>query len=287
MIQRPASIHNKVTLITGASAGIGRATAHAFAAKGARLVLAARTPSTLKEVAKELSQYKVPVVTVSADIGDDGDLQNLVSRVMDSFGQIDILVNNAGICKGGLFHQMDPEILSEVMQVNLHGTLRLTQLVLPIMLARGSGHIVNVSSLSARFFIPGVSVYSATKAGILAFSDTLRREVLPQGIHVSTILGGPTRTGMIARAIEEVFRMNGNHHHQMLKRLVRFMDDPDVVARAILLAVQYRKRQIMTGGSFVWLVSAFEAFTPRMLDRTLSQVDMQKIDVVTRRLGQH
>jgi short-subunit dehydrogenase len=279
------NLHNQVTLITGASAGIGRATARVFAERGASLVLASRRASALDEVRDELSCYRVPVVVVPADIGDDGDLQNLVSQAKQSFGRIDILVNNAGVCKGGLCHEMDPEILSEILQVNLHGTLRLTQLVLPMMMEQGGGQIVNVCSLSAKFYIPGVSVYSATKAGILAFSDTLRREVQRQGIFVSNIVAGPTQTGMIANAVEEVFRLNGNHHSGWLKRLVRVMDEPENVARAILMAVLHRRRQVVTGGWYVRLLSTLEITTPRLLDHTLSWIDMDKIDAVTGQLG--
>ncbi|MBM3151574.1 MAG: SDR family NAD(P)-dependent oxidoreductase [Chloroflexi bacterium] len=286
MAAHPVIIQDKVVLITGASAGIGRATAHLFAAQGARLVLAARRLPVLQEVEHELSCFGVPLLLVRTDIAREADLGRLVRQAQARFGRIDILVNNAGICRGGIFCEMDPEMLSEMLQSNLHGTFRLAQLVLPGMLGQGSGHIVNVSSISARLYIPGVSVYSATKAAILAFSNSLRREVLGRGIQVTTILGGPVRTGMIAHAVDEVFRYNGWQDSRLLAWLSGAMDGPEAVARAILRAVRYRKRQLNTGGPLAAAMVGLEATAPGLLDYVSSRVDQRLIGRVTGKLGE-
>jgi len=285
MTAKPVSISGKVVLITGASAGIGRASAHAFAARGARVVLASRNGDQLKEVESELRCYGVQTLVVPTDISDDDALQDLVSRTRATFGRVDVLVNNAGICRGGMLCEMDPEELSEMLQVNLHGTFRLTQMMLPLMFEQKFGHIVNVSSFAARFYLPGVSVYSATKAAILVFSNTLRREVQGRGVFVSTILGGPARTGMISGAVEAALRHNGWDRSRFLNRLSQSFDGPEVVARAILRAVLRRKREVRTGGPVFYALASLDAFAPGLLDYVLSRVDPSLVSTVTQELG--
>jgi short-subunit dehydrogenase len=190
-------------VVTGALSGIGRATAHAFAGEGASLVLVSRRASVLQEVEDEIGRYHVPSLVAPADLSSDDDLNRVVAQTMRAFNRIDVLVNNAGLGNGGALHEMQAEDLHAILQVNLHGTFRLTQAVLPIMLEQKSGHIVNVSSIAAKLCMPGLSIYSATKSAIVTFSNCLRRELAESGIRVSTLIGGITRTAITARAMNE------------------------------------------------------------------------------------
>ncbi|MGD9101686.1 MAG: SDR family NAD(P)-dependent oxidoreductase, partial [Anaerolineae bacterium] len=247
-LRQPVSIRDKVVVITGASAGIGRATAHAFAAQGAQVVLVGRRTHLLKETEAELERYDTPTLAITADVTYDGDLENLISETLQVFDRIDILVNNAGLGDSGALDEMDAQRLHAVLQTNLHGTFRLTQLVLPIMLEQKSGHIVFVSSLAAHVHVPGVSIYAATKAGIVAFANCLRREVSRKGIRVSTVLPGVARTEMTARLLDEHLGSESGKRSGMMALLVQMIDEPETLAQAIVDVVRYQKREILSGG---------------------------------------
>ena len=186
----PIALQDKVVIVTGASEGIGRATALAFAAAGANVVAAARNAQRLQELEVRYPSIK----SIPADLTDDATLENLITTTMQTYGRIDILVNNAGYARGGPLEELAPEALHRILHTNLHGMFRLTQLVLPIMYQQHSGHIINISSGAANINFPGLSVYSATKAAIVTFSNCTRREVLNSGITVSTVLPGAVRT---------------------------------------------------------------------------------------------
>jgi short-subunit dehydrogenase len=284
-LRQPISIRDKVVVITGASAGIGRATAHAFAAQGARVVLVGRRTHLLKEVQTELERYHTPTLAVTADITYDGDLENLISETLQVFDRIDILVNNAGLGDGGALDEMDAQRLHAVLQTNLHGTFRLTQLVLPIMLEQKSGHIVFVSSLAAHVHVPGVSVYAATKAGIVTFASCLRREVSYKGIRVSTVLPGVARTEMTAKVLDEHFNSKSGEQSGMMTFLAQMIEDPEALAQVIVDAVRYQKREVLSGGPTVLLMMALEKTAPGLVDWIYSRIDTGFFTSVVGKLG--
>src|SRR5215208_84424 len=147
-------------LITGASRGIGEALARRFAASGARVALVARTEPAIKDLAAELGGTAHP-----ADLADRDEVRGLVARVEGDGGPIDVLVNNAGVEQAGSFDRQSAEEVERTFQVNLLTPAELSRQVLPGMLRRGRGHIVNVSSLAGTAIFPGLVAYSSTKAG--------------------------------------------------------------------------------------------------------------------------
>ncbi len=281
----PAPIRGKIVLITGASSGIGRATAHAFAARGAHVVLAARRADLLAEVEGELRRYPATALVVPTDVTRDDDLAHLVSEAQRAFGRIDVLVNNAGVGRAGALVELDARQLHAVLQTNLLGTIRLTQLVLPLMIEQGYGHIVNVSSYAAYVHVPGMGIYSASKAGQVAFSNCLRRELVGAGIYVSSVLPGATRTAMITAAMEAYFSPSGAHQSAALAPLSKVIDDPEAPARAIVEAVQYRRREILLGGPFVAILAALEKLAPGAVDAIFPRMDVQQILSLTSKFG--
>jgi short-subunit dehydrogenase len=174
-------LKDRRVLITGASRGIGAELARQFAGAGARVALVARSAEALLALADEVGG-----TAHAADLGDPAQVAGLIGRVEDDGGPVDVLVNNAGIDGMGYFPEMAPEELEQLLRVNLLSPMDLCRQVVPRMLARGSGHIVNVSSLSGVAAFPGLTAYSASKAGISNFTAGLRADL--RGLPVGTTL---------------------------------------------------------------------------------------------------
>lgn len=184
-----------VAVITGASSGIGEATARLLSEKGYRVVLAARRLERLEALAQELRDAGGEALAVETDVADLDDLQNLVQTTLKEFGAIDVLFNNAGIGRIDWLERLD--LVGDIdaqIQINLTATIQLARLVLPHMLARRSGQIINMSSVAGLLPVPTYSVYSASKFGLRGFTEALRRELKPSGIHVSGIYPGGVNT---------------------------------------------------------------------------------------------
>jgi short-subunit dehydrogenase len=180
-------LEGAVAVVTGASAGIGRGTARAFAAAGADVVLAARRLDRLEEVASEIERRGRRALAVRCDVSRPEDLETLRDRTIEEMGRVDILVNNAGIPGGGDFTALPMEKIDEVIRTNLLSVLWGTRLFLPSMLKQGRGHVVNVASLAGRYAVPGGSVYSAAKHGVVGFSESLNSTSSPKGVLVTTV----------------------------------------------------------------------------------------------------
>lgn len=179
-------------LVTGASSGIGAATAVALARAGARVGLVARRAERLEELSKAITGAGGQALALPADVTDYDQADGAIGRMQESFGGVDILVNVAGVMLPAPIAEADPADWQRMVQVNLMGALHCTRAVLPGMLARGSGHVVNVSSTSGRTHQPRFSVYAATKHALGAFTNILRKEVHPQRIRVTLFEPGPT-----------------------------------------------------------------------------------------------
>ncbi|HNN13140.1 MAG TPA: SDR family NAD(P)-dependent oxidoreductase [Anaerolineales bacterium] len=191
----PIPLEDKVVLITGASSGFGEDAAWLFAGEGCKVVLAARRVDRLRELAARIQEEGGEAIAVPADVTNLEEVDNLVKSTLDLYGRIDILFNNAGIGRVSWFeeHSLDRDI-ETLIQVNLIGLMRVTRLVLPHMIERREGHIINMLSVAGLIAPPLISSYSASKFGARAFTDALRREVRPFGIHVSGIYPGPAST---------------------------------------------------------------------------------------------
>jgi NADP-dependent 3-hydroxy acid dehydrogenase YdfG len=196
-----------VALVTGASSGIGEATALALAAEGARVAAAARRKDHLEELVKRIQDRGGQAMPLVVDIADDAQVHEMVRRTRDTWGRVDILVNDAGVAQAGPIAGAKTEDWREMVNVNLLGLMYATHAVLPLMQAQGRGHIVNISSKAGRIALAGLGVYSATKWGVNAFSEALRQEVAPEHIRVTLIEPGavatPMREGVAVEAVKD------------------------------------------------------------------------------------
>jgi short-subunit dehydrogenase len=180
-------IGGKVALVTGASRGLGRAIAQTLFDHGMKVVVSARSARELETFRKQLDRGGTRSLAVPADVTSDTHRVGLVEAARQKFGTIDVLVNNAGTDHPGLFVEEDFERIRRLVDLNLVSVLALTQLVLPEMLQRRAGHIVNIASMSGLAPVPYATAYSATKAGVIGFSQSLRYEVEDAGIGVSVV----------------------------------------------------------------------------------------------------
>ena len=189
------SLHGKVVLITGASSGFGEDAARLFAKEGCRVALAARRMERLQSVAAEIQSAGGQALVIPVDVNLRADINLMVQTVLSHYGRIDILLNNAGFGSVDWFENLKPEQhIEALIKVNLTGTMLVTHAVLPDMLKRRHGHIINMSSVAGLIASPLITTYAASKYGVRAFTDALRREVSPFGIKVSGIYPGPATT---------------------------------------------------------------------------------------------
>jgi len=242
-----------VIVITGASSGIGAATARLFAARGYRVVLAARRQERLEALAQEIRAAGGEALPVPSDCGELGDVQALVSRTLAEFGQIDVLFNNAGFGRLDWLERLDPESdIAAQIDVNLTGLIQLTRAVLPHMIERRAGHIINMSSVAGFLAAPTYSIYAATKFGVRGFTEALRREVSGYGIRVSGIYPGAVDTEFSERA--GIRRKTGATTPAALRL------SSEQVARAVYSLAQRPRRELITPGVMrlaVWLNALF------------------------------
>jgi short-subunit dehydrogenase len=187
----------KVTLVTGASSGIGAAVARALAAEGATVVLVARTQGALDAVAGEIRAAGGRAFVVPADLGDTATAIGLVERVVAAVGRIDVLVNNAAANHRGPVEERSFEELGHIVSVNLVAPMLLARAALPHLRRSEGGSIVNVASLAGRVPFPDEAAYCATKAALRAFSFALAEEMAGTGVRISVVSPGPVDTGFI------------------------------------------------------------------------------------------
>ncbi len=189
------SLTGKTALVTGAGKGIGRAIALEFGQAGANVVATARTASEIEDVASSVRGFGSGALAVVADLGVQADIENMARTAEQEFGGIDILVNNAAIIHGRIpVMEMEPDLWRDVLNVNLTGAFLLTRAVLPGMVDRGYGKVINISSIGGRKGGAGRSAYRVTKAGLISFTESLAAEVYRHGITVNAICPGGTDT---------------------------------------------------------------------------------------------
>ncbi|MER2090396.1 MAG: 3-ketoacyl-ACP reductase, partial [Sporosarcina sp.] len=190
------TIKGKNAIITGAGRGIGRATAIAFAKEGINVGLIGKTAANLEKVAEELREYDVDVTMATADVSDNESVIAAVEHIKSELGPIDILINNAGIGKFGKFLELSPEEFKNIIDVNLMGIYYVTRAVLPEMIERESGDIINISSTAGQKGAPVTSAYSASKFGVLGLTESLMLEVRKHNIRVSALTPSTVATDL-------------------------------------------------------------------------------------------
>jgi short-subunit dehydrogenase len=187
-------LQNKVVLITGASNGIGRQLALDLARRGAVVIGCGRSIARLKDTLKEVRQLSPTSLMIGCDVGDAEQVKGMVGKVHGDFAKIDILINNAGIGMRQPFVDMPLETIEEIVRTNYLGMIYCTHEVLPSMIAQGSGHIVNISSVAGKIGMLNMAAYCGSKFAMNGFSESLYHELKPLGIDVSVICPGPVRT---------------------------------------------------------------------------------------------
>ena len=190
-----STLNDKVAIVTGASSGIGEATARILAADGAAVVLAARREERLHDLKEEIESNGGQALVVPTDVTDRNAVKALAEKTKDAFGRIDILVNNAGLMPLSFISKLHVDEWETMVDVNVKGVMYGVAAVLPAMLEQESGHIVNVSSTAGRRVFPGAAVYCATKFAVTAFSEGLRQELSARhNIRVTCIEPGAVAT---------------------------------------------------------------------------------------------
>lgn len=232
-------MRSQTALVTGASHGIGPFIARALAQAGMNLILAARSQSELEQVAAGLRETGVEVLAVPTDVTDEAARRALVTAAERRFGGVDVLVNNAGGDLQREFHHYTAKEVEGQIALNLTGPIELTRLLLPGMLQRKRGHVVNISSLGGTIGFPNTEVYSACKDGLIAFTRVLRADYRHAGVSSSVlILGSIREAGLGARTMEEL-------HLPMSAMAKASMSSPQAVARAVLKSIKRDKAELV------------------------------------------
>ena len=192
-------------IVTGGSRGIGPYIAEALVRQGAKVALVARSEPELEAKALRLSESGAEVVAFAADVTSPAERRELIDAVQRRLGPVDVLVNNAGGDLQREFHNLTEDEIHSVLELNLTSAVVLARLVLPSMLERGRGHIVNVSSMAGRLSFPYTEAYAAAKDGLIAFTRVLRADYRPRGVSGSTLILGPVgEAGVGARTADEL-----------------------------------------------------------------------------------
>jgi NADP-dependent 3-hydroxy acid dehydrogenase YdfG len=256
------SLQGKVVLITGASSGFGREAAHLFAAEGAKVVLAARRLDRLQDVAAEIQNAGGEALAVPVDVSQQVEIDWMVKSVIELYDHVDILFNNAGFGRINWLEDLEPERDIETqVRVNLLGLIHVTRMVLPHMIARRSGHIINMASIAGWLAAPSYTVYAATKFGVRGFTDCLRREVAPFGIKVSGIYPGPSKTEFGSRTGSDKSR------RRLRWAGLTYIPASQVAQRVVRLAKRPRFRVILPW--WYALIALAENHFPRVADRLI------------------
>lgn len=255
-------IKDKVVIVTGASSGIGEATAREFAKHGAKIVLAARRVDKLETLAQEISNMRAGAETlvVQADLSKLEDIQNMIEQTLGKFNRIDVLVNNAGFGRLDWLENLDPiKDIQAQIDVNVMGVIQTTRQVLPVMMKQRVGSIINMCSMAGLVGTPTYTIYAASKHAVHGFSEALRREVKPWGIDVSLIYPGGVVTEFTQHA--------GIKRKTNAKTPEFMLLTAEQVGQAVVKLVRSPKRMLVI--PWLWNVTVFmNKFLPGMVDYT-------------------
>ena len=266
-VERPAATQarrfaDQVVIVTGSSSGIGAATANAFAAEGARVVLSAPRgeEDALRALAQRHNERGETSIVVPADVTQGAEVAALAARALEQWGRVDVLVNNAGVGYHGPVEQMSAADFEKVMQINLLGAVRCLYAVVPVMIAQRSGRIVNIASAHSRRAHPRFAAYSASKYALRGLSDTLRVELAQHGISVLTFCPPYTESRFFANVLHTVGTIKPG----------RAGASPEEVAGRILDATWRRKREVIVTLR-EQLLALGNKFAPSLIDALIAR----------------
>ena len=251
-------IADKIVVITGASSGIGRATALALARERAKLVLVARRENLLVQLEEEIRAAGGTACSMSLDLRQRANVETMIRSTHERFGRIDVLINNAGFGFWGTVANTPAAVVREIFDLNFEAPLFASQLVIPIMRAQGSGHIINISSIVGKRGLPMSGIYCATKFALQGISESLRLEVKDDGIDVSVISPAGTET-----------EFGENVRYGQVKRKFKptgHIQSAGEVAEAIVRCIQKPKIEVYPNRSSRFLVWA-NAIAPGLVDK--------------------
>jgi short-subunit dehydrogenase len=250
---------DKVVIVTGASSGIGEATAREFARNGSKVVLAARSEERLATIVDKIKANRGTACYVKTDVTNENDCRNLVETAVSEYGTVNILINNAGLSMRAVFDDTDLNVIRRLMDVNFWGTVYCTKYALPYLVAN-RGSLVGVSSVAGFHGLPGRTGYSASKFAIHGFLETLRIENLKRGLHVMIIAPGFTSTEIRKHALTA----SGTEQGESPKEEEKLMS-PEYVAKWVLKGIRKKKRNKL----LTWegkLTALFQRIIPTFVD---------------------
>ena len=263
---------SQTALVTGTSRGIGQHIARALAAAGYNLVLASRSQAEVEALAAELNANGSPALAVRTDLTDPSSLERLVRVAEHEFGRVDVLVNNAGGDPQREFDAMSWMENEKIFRLNVLAPMQLTHLLLPGMLARGSGHIVNISSIAGRVAFPYTEAYAAAKDGLIGFTRVLRNDYRSRGVSASVIVLGAIRdSGQGQRTSDELGL-----------KMPRFSTAPaGAVGQAVVKAIREDRVEIVLmpgpGRLMKALMDLFPGFGPKMNQMAGADSTMRRV----------
>lgn len=253
---------DKVIVITGGTDGIGRALVEQSLSSGAWVATCGRNADKLYQL--QASNPSAQLLTLVADVSKENDCRVFIQRVLDAFGRIDVLINNAGISMRALFKEIDLEVIRQVMDINFYGSVYCTRFAMEALI-RSKGMIVGISSIAGYRGLPGRSGYSASKFALQGWLESIRTELIDEGVHVMWVSPGFTTSNIRQVALNKEGEKQGETPMDESK-----MMPADVCAQHILNAMEKRKRTLVltiTGKRTVFLNKFFPAWADRLAHR--------------------
>jgi len=262
---------DKVILITGGSSGIGRALAESFGKRGAKIVITGRNIQTLNETVDALKKNNIEISAIVADASIEADAVKMVNETVRRYGGIDVLVNNAGITMRAILEDVDLNVIRQVMNINFWGCVYASKYALPYIL-KNKGSVVGISSIAGKRGLPGRTGYSASKFAMEGFLESLRTEVLHQGVHVLTACPGFTTSNIRNSALSKDGKVQGESPRDEEKMMTS-----EEVAEAIYKAVVKRKRDLVLTSQGIMTVF-MNKWLPGMMDKIVYNVMKKEKD---------
>lgn len=265
------NLKDKVVIITGASSGIGEATAYAFAKQKSKLVLAARNIEKLEPVKNKCLEFGAECLIITCDVSKEEDCKNLVEQTVQNYHTVNILINNAGISMRALFADLDLSVIKQLMDINFWGTVYCTKYAMPFLL-KEKGSVIGVSSVAGIKGLPGRTGYSASKFALNGFMDSLRIENIKTGLHVGVICPGYTASNIRNTALNKEGKAQTETPLDESKLM-----PASTVADEIIKMIEHRKAEVVLTSQGK-LTKFLNKFFPRFLDNMVYTIVSKEKD---------